>query len=142
MYIISVVLVLIMFVEQGNSGVLVKEKSVDSGNTFVSIKKQKSKLSFNNLPKTQLLIDGNTKSEKVSFDYGSTWSHDKKPKLDSYIISDTYQINEIIKYDIDEYYIFDICGVKINKKPTELDKGIYMILEKENNYVFKIMVTK
>jgi hypothetical protein len=127
---------------QSNSKILVKEKSVDSGITFVDIKRQKQKLSLENLPRAQVLVNGNKNVTKISTDFGKTWIQEEEIKQYSYIISESSNISEIINFNSEDNSIYDFYGVKLQKQPNELTAGIYIIMNKKKNTISKILVTQ
>ena len=141
-YIILALLFLITFSEQSNSEILVKEKSVDSGITFVNIKEQKQKLSLENLPRAQVLVNGNKNVTKISYDFGKTWIQEEEIKQYSYIISESSNITEIINFNSEDNNIYDFYGVKLQKQPNELTAGFYIIMNKKKNTISKILVTQ
>lgn len=130
------------FAHQSKSKILVKEKSVDSGITFVDISEQKQKLSLENLPRAQVLVNGNKKVTKISFDFGMTWMQEQEIKQYSYIISESSNIAEIINFNSEDNSIYDFYGVKLQKQPNELRAGIYIIMNKKKNIISKILVTQ
>lgn len=140
-YIILTLIILMSFAEQSKTEVLVKEKSVDSGITFVDIKEQKQKLSLKNLPRTQVLVNGNSNVEKISYDFGKTWVQEQEIKQYSYIISESTDLSEIINFNSEDNSIYDFYGVKLMKLPRELTAGIYIIMNKKKNTISKILVT-
>lgn len=141
-YIILTIVILMTFAEQSNSEVLVKEKSVDSGITFVDIKEHKHKLSLENLPRAQVLVNGNKNVTKRSYDFGKTWIQEQEIKQYSYIISESSNISEIINFNSEDNSIYDFYGVKLEKQPNELRAGIYIIMNKKKNKISKILVTQ